>query len=112
MLIKSESNYVSFFRANIETDRALKSILDVLGRNSGLSAVRCAALGRSPRLTDRGLAVLARRCSLLQQLGGRTANEMQLKTFYNDSGTLQNFSIKNYFMLWLRVMMAKTLFMG
>jgi hypothetical protein len=63
------SYFFIIFSANIETDRALKSILDVLGRNSGLGAVRAAVLGHSPRLTDRGLAVMARRCSQLQQLG-------------------------------------------
>lgn len=54
--------------ANIETDRAIKSILEILSRNSGLSSVRSVCLNGSTRLTDRGLAVLARRAGLLRQL--------------------------------------------
>ena len=52
----------------IETDRAIKSILEVINRNSGLAALRTINLAGSGRLTDRGLAILARRCPALTQL--------------------------------------------
>ena len=53
---------------HLDTDRAIKSILEVLARNSGLSALRCVVLNGSTRLTDRGLGLLARRAGQLGQL--------------------------------------------
>ena len=52
----------------IETDRAVKSILEVISRNGGLASIQRIDLGSSSRLTDRGLAMLARRCPGLTQL--------------------------------------------
>ena len=54
--------------AHIETDRAIKSILEILSRNSGLNSVRSVCFNGSTQLTDRGLAILARRAGLLRQL--------------------------------------------
>jgi len=55
---------------NLDIDRALKTTFQLVSRNgvSLSSTVRAISLSGCSRLTDRGLALVARRCHLLQEL--------------------------------------------
>ena len=52
----------------VDADLALKTILRLLARTQAASPVEAMALGGCARLTDRGLAMVARRCPRLTHL--------------------------------------------
>ncbi len=54
--------------ANLDVDLALKTIIRLLCRNASKLEVESLQLGGCPRLTDRGLAIVARRCPNLRRL--------------------------------------------
>ena len=61
---------IVFTEETKDTDRALKTTLALAARNGVCvsAAVRRVSLSGCGRLTDRGLALVARRCQLLEQL--------------------------------------------
>ena len=75
---------ISFNEESLDVDRALKSTFQLVARNgvSLASTVKRISLSGSSRLTDRGLALIARRCQLLQEL------EIQLCTNVTNGGVL------------------------
>ena len=75
---------ISFNEESLDVDRALKTTFQLVARNgvSLASTVKRISLSGSSRLTDRGLALIARRCQLLQEL------EIQLCTNVTNGGVL------------------------
>ena len=67
---------IVFTEETKDTDRALKTTLALAARNGVCvsAAVRRVSLSGCGRLTDRGLALVARRCQLLEQLEVRISS--------------------------------------
>ena len=61
---------ISFNEESLDVDRALKTTFQLVARNgvSLANTVKKISLSGSTKLTDRGLALIARRCQLLQEL--------------------------------------------
>ena len=61
---------ISFNEESLDVDRALKTTFQLVARNgvSLANTVKKISLTGSTKLTDRGLALIARRCQLLQEL--------------------------------------------
>ena len=61
---------ISFNEESLDVDRALKTTFQLVARNgvSLANTVKRISLSGSTKLTDRGLALIARRCQLLQEL--------------------------------------------
>eukprot|EP00090_Calanus_glacialis_P000255 TRINITY_DN10168_c0_g1_i1.p1 TRINITY_DN10168_c0_g1~~TRINITY_DN10168_c0_g1_i1.p1 ORF type:complete len:587 (-),score=71.91 TRINITY_DN10168_c0_g1_i1:825-2585(-) len=61
---------ISFNEDTLDVDRALKTTFQLVSRNgvSLVNTVRTISLSGCSRLTDRGLAIIARRCHILQEL--------------------------------------------
>jgi len=53
---------------NIDVDLALKTVMRLLARNSSKHATQSLNLNGCSRLTDRGLAIIARTCPHLKKL--------------------------------------------
>ena len=82
---------IVFTEETKDTDRALKTTLALAARNGVCvsAAVRRVSLSGCGRLTDRGLALVARRCQLLEQLEVRNL--------------ISSLDISRYLTIYLRV---------
>ena len=82
---------IVFTEETKDTDRALKTTLALAARNGVCvsAAVRRVSLSGCGRLTDRGLALVARRCQLLEQLEVRKGLFPYYIISYNKQGSFQ-----------------------